>query len=72
MPKEFFVLIDKVVLFKVSCTKDQNYRFHHSFRVKKLCIDHNVIQKYSDASFNSVVCIDKYLSIFFLHLSNLL
>ncbi|XP_068486510.1 uncharacterized protein [Phaseolus vulgaris] len=35
LPKEFDLLIDKVVLFKVGCVKDQSLRFDQSFRVKK-------------------------------------
>ncbi|XP_068503761.1 uncharacterized protein [Phaseolus vulgaris] len=54
LPKELCLLIDKVVLFKVGCVKDQSNRFEQSFRVKKNCINESIIQRFSDGGLESV------------------
>ena len=49
-------MIDKVLLFKVGCVKDQSLRFDQSFRVKKVCIDDTTIQRFCDGRVENVVC----------------
>ncbi|ESW33865.1 hypothetical protein PHAVU_001G105000 [Phaseolus vulgaris] len=60
LPKEFDLLIDKVVLFKVGCVKDQSLRFDQSFRVKKVCIDDTTIQRFCDGRVENVDLFNKF------------
>ncbi|QCE00615.1 Replication factor A [Vigna unguiculata] len=53
-PKEFEELVNKSLLFKVESRNDQNFKFEQSFRVKKVCLDDDIIQKFNDSSFKSV------------------
>ncbi|XP_068487118.1 uncharacterized protein [Phaseolus vulgaris] len=54
LPKDFDLLIDKVLLFKVGCVKDQYLRFDQSFRVKKVCIDDSTIQRFCEGRVENV------------------
>ncbi|XP_068466545.1 uncharacterized protein [Phaseolus vulgaris] len=54
LPKDFDLLIDKVVLFKVGCVKDQSLRFDQSFCVKKVCIDDSTIQRFCEGRVENV------------------
>jgi len=45
LPKEFEVLFNKTVLFKVQSRNEDNFRFEQSLRVKKVCTDEFIIQK---------------------------
>ncbi|XP_068477222.1 uncharacterized protein [Phaseolus vulgaris] len=54
LPKNFDLLIDKAVLFKVGCVKDQSLRFDQSFRVKKVCIDDSTIQRFCEGRVENV------------------
>ncbi|QCD83645.1 hypothetical protein DEO72_LG2g3991 [Vigna unguiculata] len=47
LSKEFEVLIDKTYLFKVECKNDYNSKFEQSFRVKKVCMDEEIIESFS-------------------------
>jgi len=47
--KEFTLLMDKTLLFKVEGKNDQSFIFDQSFKIKKKnCIDDNIIQKFND------------------------
>jgi len=54
-PKEFDQLIDKSLLLKVESRNDQTFKLEQSFRVKKVCVDDDIIQKFNDSSMKSVV-----------------
>ncbi|XP_068492261.1 uncharacterized protein [Phaseolus vulgaris] len=54
LPKDFDLLIDKAVLFKVGCVKDQSLRFDQSFRVKNFCIDDSTIQRFCEGRVENV------------------
>ncbi|QCD87483.1 hypothetical protein DEO72_LG3g2019 [Vigna unguiculata] len=54
LPKEFDELVDKSLLFKVESRNDQNFKLEQSFRVKKVCVDDDIIQQFNDSSMKSV------------------
>ncbi|XP_027905828.1 uncharacterized protein LOC114165385 [Vigna unguiculata] len=54
LPKEFDELVDKSLLFKVESRNDQNFKLEQSFKVKKICVDDDIIQKFNDSSMKSV------------------
>ncbi|ESW21756.1 hypothetical protein PHAVU_005G096800 [Phaseolus vulgaris] len=60
LPKDFDLLIDKVVLFKVGCVKYQYLRFDQSFRVKKVCIDDSTIQRFCEGRVENVDLFNKF------------
>jgi len=55
LPKEFDELVDKSLLFKVESRNDHNFKLAQSFRVKKICVNDDIIQKFNDSSMKSVV-----------------
>jgi len=55
LPKEFDQLVDKSLLFKVESRNDHTFKLEQSFRVKKVCVDDDIIQKFNDSSMKSVV-----------------
>jgi len=55
LPKEFDQLVDKSLLFKVESRNDQSFKLKQSFRVKKVCVDDDIIQKFNDSLMKSVV-----------------
>ncbi|XP_027916000.1 uncharacterized protein LOC114175441 [Vigna unguiculata] len=54
LPKEFDQLVDKSLLFKVESRNDHTFKLEQSFRVKKVCVDDDIIQKFNDSSMKSV------------------
>jgi len=52
---EFAQLVDKSLLFKVKSRNDQSFKLEQSFRVKKVYVDDNIIQKFNDYCMKSVV-----------------
>ncbi|QCE11278.1 hypothetical protein DEO72_LG10g2511 [Vigna unguiculata] len=54
LPKEFDQLVDKSLLFKVESRNDQSFKLKQSFRVKKVCVDDDIIQKFNDSLMKSV------------------
>ncbi|QCD86651.1 Replication factor A [Vigna unguiculata] len=54
LPKEFDELVDKSLLFKVESRNDHNFKLAQSFRVKKICVNDDIIQKFNDSSMKSV------------------
>jgi len=54
-PKEFEELVNKSLLFKVESRNDQTFKLEQSFRVKKICLDDDIIEKFNDSSLKSVV-----------------
>ena len=55
MLKEFAQLVDKSMLFKVESRNDKSFKLEQSFRVKKVCVDDDIIQKLNDSSMKSGV-----------------
>jgi len=55
LPKEFAELVDKSLLFKVESRNDQTFKLKRSFRVKKVCFDDGIIDKFNDCGMKSVV-----------------
>ena len=55
LPKKFDELVDRSLLFKVESRNDQNFKLEQSFRVKKICVDDDIIEKFNDSSLKSVV-----------------
>ena len=55
LPKQFDELVDRSLLFKVESRNDQNFKLEQSFRVKKICVDDDIIEKFNDSSLKSVV-----------------
>ncbi|QCE04120.1 Replication factor A [Vigna unguiculata] len=53
-PKEFEELVNKSLLFKVESRNDQTFKLEQSFRVKKVCLDDDIIEKFNDSSLKSV------------------
>ncbi|XP_027906001.1 replication factor A protein 1-like, partial [Vigna unguiculata] len=53
-PKEFEELVNKSLLFKVESRNDQTFKLEQSFRVKKICLDDDIIEKFNDSSLKSV------------------
>ncbi|KAK8467756.1 hypothetical protein PHAVU_007G143500, partial [Phaseolus vulgaris] len=60
LPKDFDLSIDKAVLFKVGCVKDQSLRFDQSFCVKKVCIDDSTIQRFCEGRVENVDLFNKF------------
>ncbi|QCD94166.1 Replication factor A [Vigna unguiculata] len=54
LPKEFDELVDKSLLFKVESRNDHTFKLEQSFRVKKVCVDDDIFQKFNDSSMKSV------------------
>ncbi|QCD77262.1 hypothetical protein DEO72_LG1g884 [Vigna unguiculata] len=54
LPKQFDELVDRSLLFKVESRNDQNFKLEQSFRVKKICVDDDIIEKFNDSSLKSV------------------
>ena len=55
LPKQFDELVDRSLLFKVESRNDQNFKLEQSLRVKKICVDDDIIEKFNDSSLKSVV-----------------
>ncbi|XP_027932008.1 uncharacterized protein LOC114187830 [Vigna unguiculata] len=51
---KFDELVDRSLLFKVESRNDQNFKLEQSFRVKKICVDDDIIEKFNDSSLKSV------------------
>jgi len=43
------------MLFKVESRNDKSFKLEQSFRVKKVCVDDDIIQKLNDSSMKSGV-----------------
>ncbi|QCD95798.1 Replication factor A [Vigna unguiculata] len=54
LPKQFDELVDRSLLFKVESRNDKNFKLEQSFRVKKICVDDDIIEKFNDSSLKSV------------------
>ncbi|XP_027941291.1 uncharacterized protein LOC114195095 [Vigna unguiculata] len=54
LPKQFDELVDRSLLFKVESRNDQNFKLEQSFRVKKICVDDDIIDKFNDSPLKSV------------------
>ncbi|XP_068503932.1 replication protein A 70 kDa DNA-binding subunit B-like [Phaseolus vulgaris] len=46
LPKEFADILEKKVLFKVDLKTDTGFRFEQTFRVKKICMDEDIIERF--------------------------
>ncbi|XP_068501115.1 uncharacterized protein [Phaseolus vulgaris] len=44
LPNEFAQILEKKVLFKVDSKMDKGFRFEQTFKVKKNCVDEDIIQ----------------------------
>jgi len=47
--------MDKSLLWKVESRNDHSFQVEQSFRVKKVCVDDDIIQKFNDFSIKSMV-----------------
>jgi len=55
LQKEFAELVDRSLLFKVESRNDQTFKLEQSFRVKKVCFDDVIINKFNDSSMKLVM-----------------
>ncbi|XP_068480801.1 replication factor A protein 1-like [Phaseolus vulgaris] len=59
LPKEFADILEKKVLFKVDSKTDTGFRFEQTFRVKKICMDEDIIERFISGNNSSLELYDQ-------------
>ncbi|QCD93968.1 Replication factor A [Vigna unguiculata] len=60
LDKEFAELVDKSLLFKVESRNDKTFKLEQSFKVKKVCFDDGIIDKFNDSGMKSMDLLKKF------------
>ena len=62
----FVVIFQKNFQFYSKCENNQTFIFEQSFRVKRVCINNNIIQRFNNKDMNTLVCTSLFNYFFYI------